>query len=155
MFLLDTNVVSELRKARAGKANMGVSNWAAGVPAALMFVSVVSLDELEHGVLLAERKDPEKGAVLRAWLDESVLPAFADRVLPAFADRVLPAFADRVLPVDTETALRSAALHVPNPAPFRDAFIAATALVHGMTVVTRNNKDFDRFEDLVVLNPWT
>jgi toxin FitB len=147
MFLLDTNVVSELRKARAGKANMGVSNWAAGVPAALMFVSVVSLDELEHGVLLAERKDPEKGAVLRAWLDESVLPAFADRVLPAFADRVLP--------VDTETALRSAALHVPNPAPFRDAFIAATALVHGMTVVTRNNKDFDRFEDLVVLNPWT
>ena len=139
MFLLDTNVVSELRKARAGKANRGVSDWAAGVPAALMFVSVVSLHELEYGVLLAERKDLEKGTMLRAWLDESVLPAFADRILP----------------VDTETALRSAALHVPNPAPFCDAFIAATALVHGMTVVTRNNKDFDRFEDLVVLNPWT
>ena len=139
MFLLDTNVVSELRKARAGKANRGVSNWAAGVPAALMFVSVVSLHELEHGVLLAERKDPEKGAVLRAWLDDSVVPAFADRILP----------------IDTETALRSAALHVPNPAPFRDAFIAATALVHGMTVVTRNNKDFDRLENVVVLNPWT
>ena len=139
MFLLDTNVISELRKARAGKANRGVSNWAAGVPAALMFVSVVSLHELEHRVLLAERKDPEKGAVLRAWLDDSVVPAFADRILP----------------IDTETALRSAALHVPNPAPFRDAFIAATALVHGMTVVTRNNKDFDRFENLVVVNPWT
>jgi toxin FitB len=139
MFLLDTNVVSELRKARAGKANIGVSDWAAGVPAALMFVSVVSLHELEHGVLLVERKDPAKGAVLRAWLDDSVVPAFADRILP----------------VDTETALRSASMHVPNLAPFRDALIAATALVHGMTVVTRNNKDFDRFEDLVVLNPWT
>ena len=139
MFLLDTNVISELRKARAGKANLGVSDWAAGVPAALMFVSVVSLHELEHGVLLAERKDPEKGAVLRAWLDDSVVPAFADRILP----------------VGTETALRSAALHVPNPASFRDAFIAETALVHGMTVVTRNNKDFDRFENLVVVNPWT
>jgi toxin FitB len=139
MFLLDTNVVSELRKARAGKANQGVSDWAAGVPAVLMFISVISLHKLEHGVLLAERKDPEKGAVLRAWLDDSVVPAFADRILP----------------VDTETALRSAALHVPNPAPFRDAFIAATALVHGMTVVTRNNKDFDRIENLVVLNPWT
>ncbi len=138
MFLLDTNVVSELRKARAGKANRGVSDWANGVPAALMFVSVVSLHELEHGVLLAERKDPEKGAVLRAWLNDSVVPAFADRILP----------------VDTEIALRSAALHVPNPAPFRDAFIAATAMVRGMTVVTRNNKDFDHLENLVVLNPW-
>jgi toxin FitB len=139
MFLLDTNVVAELRKARAGKANRGVSEWAAGIPAALMFISVISLHELEHGVLLAERKDPEKGAVLRAWLDDSVVPAFADRILP----------------VDTETALRSAALHVPNPAPFRDAFIAATALVHGMTVVTRNSKDFDPFDSLAVLNPWT
>ncbi len=139
MFLLDTNVVSELRKARAGKANKGVSDWAASVPAALMFVSVISLHELEYGVLLAERKDPEKGAVLRVWLDDSVVPGFTDRILP----------------VDTVTALRSAALHVPNPAPFRDAFIAATALVHGMTVVTRNNKDFDHLENLVVLNPWT
>jgi toxin FitB len=139
MFLLDTKVVSELRKSDAGKANQGVTDWAADVPAALMFVSVVSLHELEHGVLLAERKDPEKGALLRAWLDDSVMPAFADRILP----------------VDTETALKSASLNVPNPAPFRDAFIAATALVHGMTVVTRNNKDFDRVEDLVVLNPWT
>jgi toxin FitB len=131
MFLLDTNVVSELRKARAGKANPGVSGWAADVPAAMMFVSVISLHELEHKVLLAERKDPEKGAVLRAWLDDSVLP------------------------IDTETALRSAAMHVANPAPFRDALIAATALVHGMTVVTRNDKDFENIEGLVVLNPWT
>jgi toxin FitB len=138
MFLLDTNVVSELRKARAGKANQGVSDWAARVPAALMFVSAVSLHELEHGVLLAERKDPEKGAMLRAWLDESVVPAFAERILP----------------IDAQAALRCAALHVPNPAPFRDALIAATALVHDMTVVTRNSKDFDRFENVIVLNPW-
>jgi toxin FitB len=139
MFLLDTNVVSELRKARSGKANPGVNDWAAEVPAALMFMSVVSLHELEHGVLLAERKDPQKGALLRAWLDESVVRAFADRILP----------------VDGPTALRSAALHVPNPAPFRDALVAATALVHGMTVVTRNSKDFDPLGDVVVLNPWT
>lgn len=57
MFVLDTNVVSELRKAKAGKANPGVTKWAKGVPAALMFMSVISLHELEHGVLLAERRD--------------------------------------------------------------------------------------------------
>jgi toxin FitB len=139
MFLLDTNVISELRKERAGKANHGVSDWAAGVPAAVMFMSVVSLHELAYGVLLAERKDPDRGALLRAWLNDSVVPAFADRILP----------------VDSETAVQSAALHVPNPAPFRNALIAATALVHGMTVVTRNSKDFDLLGDVVVLNPWT
>lgn len=139
MFVLDTNIVSELRKARAGKANRGVSAWASALPAAHLYLSAISLHELEHGVLLAERADPEKGALLRSWLDRSVVPAFAMRVLP----------------IDDDVAIRAAALHVPDPAPFRDALIGATALVHGMTVVTRNVVDFQRFEGLHVLNPWS
>jgi predicted nucleic acid-binding protein len=139
MFVLDTNVVSELRKAATGRANSGVTDWANRVPATLMFLSVISLHELEHGVLLAERSDPTKGAILRTWLDSSVKPAFEDRLLM----------------VNAEIARQSAALHVPNPAPFRDALIAATALHHDMTVITRNTNDFDRFTNLTVENPWT
>lgn len=139
MFVLDTNVVSELRKARAGKANPGIADWAAGVSSGQMFLSSITIHELEHGVLLALRADASRGAVLRRWLDESVAAAFADRVLP----------------VDEAVARRAAALHVPNPAPFRDALIGATALVHRMTMVTRNVKDFERFDDLVVVNPWS
>ena len=138
MFLLDTNVVSELRKVRSGKAAAAVADWAAELPAARLFISMVTLHELEHGVLLAERADPAQGRVLRAWLDESV---------PA-------AFAERMLPVDEAVARRAAGLHVPDPAPFRDALIGATALVHGMTVATRNVRDFERFAGLVVINPW-
>jgi len=138
MFLLDTNLVSELRKVLSGKANAGVTEWASGVPAASLFVSSITLHELEHGVLLAERSDPLKGAVLRRWLDESITAAFDMRVLA----------------VDEAVAKRAARLHVPDPAPFRDALIGATALVHGMTVVTRNTKDFERFNGLQVVNPW-
>jgi predicted nucleic acid-binding protein len=139
MFLLDTNVVSELRKAKAGKANPGVTAWAEDVPAAFLFLSVISLHELEHGVLLAERRDAAQGRALRRWLDSSVMKAFSDRFLP----------------VDAQVARRAAALHVPDPAPFRDALIAATALVHTMTVVTRNTIDFSRFDGVEVNNPWT
>jgi hypothetical protein len=139
MFVLDTNVVSELRKAAAGKANRGVTDWAISVPTPLMFMSVISLHELEHGVLLAERRDPTQGQILRTWLDSSVNTAFEDRLLP----------------VNAGIARRAAALHVPNPAPFRDALIAATALHHNMTVITRNTNDFERFADLTVTNPWT
>jgi predicted nucleic acid-binding protein len=139
MFVLDSNLVSELRKAKAGKANRGVVDWAGGVPPSLMFLSVISLQELEHGVLLAERGDPAKGKVLRAWLDGSVIPTFSERIVP----------------VDLPVAVQAAALHVPDPAPVRDALIGASALVHGMTVVTRNIADFERFPDLEVINPWT
>ena len=138
MFVLDTNVVSELRKVRTNKADRGVAEWASGVRAGQLFVSVVTIHELEHGVLLAERVDPVRGAVLRSWLDTSVAAAFAGRVLP----------------VDEIVARRAAALHVPDPAPFRDALIAATALTQRMAVVTRNVRDFERFDGLALVNPW-
>lgn len=137
MYLLDTNVVSELRKVQAGKADPNVARWAGSVDAAELFVSVITVQELEIGVLLAERKDLAKGALLRSWLDNHVLPAFVERVLP----------------VDTAVALRSALLHVPDLRPVRDALIAATALVHGMPVVTRNVADFGP-TGVLVINPW-
>jgi predicted nucleic acid-binding protein len=138
MFLLDTNVVSELRKVRAGRAEARVAAWADSLDAADLYLSVISVQELEMGVLLAERRDPAQGAVFRAWLDGNVLPAFDGRILV----------------VDTAVAQRSARLHVPDPRPLRDGLIAATALVHGMTVVTRNVADFAP-TGVPTLNPWT
>lgn len=138
MLVLDTNVVSELRKVRSGKADSCVAQWAESVDVADLFVSAITIQELESGVLLAERRDPSQGAVLRAWLNSHVLPAFAGRVLP----------------VDTAVAQRSAKLHIPDPQSLRDSFIAATALVHGMTVVTRNVTDFAASR-VNIINPWT
>jgi toxin FitB len=137
MYLLDTNVVSELRKVRLGRAASHVGKWADSVDAADLFLSVITLQELEIGVLLAERRDPPQGAVFRAWLN----------------DQVLPAFDGRILDVDTAVAQRNALLHVPDPRPVRDALIAATALVHGMIVVTRNVADFAP-TGVRTLNPW-
>jgi hypothetical protein len=137
MFILDTNVVSELRKIRLGRADARVAQWADSVESVDLFLSCITVQELEIGVLLAERRDPAQGAVFRAWLDRHVLPAFADRILP----------------VDTAVAQRSARLHVPDPRPVRDCLIAATALVHGMTVVTRNVADFEPC-GVLLLNPW-
>ena len=137
IFLLDTNVISELRKARAGKADPNVAAWVRTVPPASLFLSAIVIQELEIGVLLAERRDPSKGAILRAWLN----------------DHVLPSFSERILPIDTAVARRSAALHVPDPRPIRDALIAATALTHGMIIVTRNLPDFES-TGVQILNPW-
>ena len=137
MFVLDTNVVSELRKIRLGRADECVAQWADSVDSVDLYLSAITVQELEIGVLLAERRDPPQGAVFRAWLDSHVLPAFAGRILP----------------VDTAVAQRSAKLHVPDPRPVRDCLIAATALVHGMTVVTRNVADFES-SGVVLLNPW-
>lgn len=137
MFLLDTNVISELRKAGDGKADANVVAWLSSADAAAFYLSVVTLMEIEFGVLRIERRDPVHGARLRAWMNHHILPEFADRTLP----------------VDTAVALRCASLHVPDPCPERDAFIAATALVHGMTVVTRNVAEFAS-TGVVLLNPW-
>lgn len=138
MFLLDTNVLSELRRARTGKADPGVVAWAGGVPHGGLYLSAITVLELETGVLRVERRDAQQGAALRAWLEGQVLPAFHGRILS----------------VDMPVALRCAALHVPDPRPERDALIAATALVHGMTVVTRNVVDF-RKTGVRLLDPWS
>ena len=137
MFVLDTNVISELRKAKSGKANENVTAWFADVSPGALFLSAITVLELETGVLLVERRAPTQGAMLRAWLDHQVLPVFAGRVLG----------------VDTAVAQRCARLHVPDRRAERDALIAATALVHGMTIVTRNVADFV-FTGVRILNPW-
>lgn len=137
-FVLDTHVVSEMRKVRHGKADANLATWAQRMDAADLFVSVITIMELELGVLSIERKDATQGAMLRVWLEQHVLPEFSARTLP----------------VDTAVAQRCARLHIPDKRNERDALIAATALVHGMTVVTRNVADF-RLTGVPILNPWT
>lgn len=136
MFLLDTNVISELR--RPDRANAGLAAWAAGATQADLFISAITLFEIELGAAQAGRKDSAKEAVLRAWID----------------GRIVPGFRNRILPVDIGGAQRCAALHVPDPRPQRDSLIAATALVHRLVVVTRNVRDFEPM-GVQVLNPWS
>jgi toxin FitB len=135
MYLLDTNVISEFRK--GSKAHRKVQAWQAGIPRALMLLSSVTIMELKIGVLLKERKDPQQAALLRKWLEKGVLVEFQDRILH----------------IDTQVALRCASLHVPKTRSYRDAFIAATALEHGLTVVTRNVTDFEP-TGVALINPW-
>jgi len=135
MFLLDTNVVSELR--RPHRTNPKVAAWADSVPAADMYLSSITILELETGCLLLRRRDSSQGNLIQQWIE----------------DRVLPAFSERILSVDTAIARRCALLHVPDPRPYRDSLIAATALVHHLIVVTRNRTDFEPMA-VTVLNPW-
>jgi len=135
MFLLDTNVVSELR--RPDKANRAVVAWAGAIPAASFFLSAISILEIEIGALLIGRRDAAQGAALRRWID----------------DQLLPRFEGRILAVDTAVAQRCARLHVPDPRAERDALIAATAMVHGLTIVTRNIADFEP-TGVALLDPW-
>jgi hypothetical protein len=137
MYLLDTDVVSELRKVKAGKAHPNVAAWSAAVAPAETFLSTISVLELERGVLRIERRDAAQGAVMRAWMDGHVLPTFGGRILP----------------IDAAVARCCAKLHIPDPRPERDALIAATALIHGMMVVTRNVEDFEP-TGVAILNPW-
>ena len=137
MFLLDTNVISELRKVGDGRADANVVAWLSGVEASNLYVSTVTLMELERGALRIERRDKAQAALLRQWLENYVYLAFRDRAIP----------------VNAEIALSCAALHVPDPRPELDALIAATALVHGMTLVTRNVADFAPM-GVKLINPW-
>jgi predicted nucleic acid-binding protein len=137
MFVLDANVVSALRKVKAGKANKNVGAWSASVSPGALFLSVVTILELETGILLVERRDPPAGAILRKWLDGYVLPAFTGRILP----------------FDEPVAKRCAALHVPNRCTERDAIVAATALLHRMTMVARNVAHFQA-TGVNIQNPW-
>ncbi|AVS83474.1 VapC toxin family PIN domain ribonuclease [Paracidovorax avenae] len=137
MYVLDTNVLSELRKVRLGKADANVGAWAESVDAADLFISAISVMELELGVLSIERRDAAQGRMLRSWLEQQVLPEFSERTLP----------------VDTVVAQRCARLHVPDRRGERDALIAATAMVNGMAVVTRNVADFQP-TGVTIVNPW-
>jgi predicted nucleic acid-binding protein len=137
MYRIDTNVVSKLRKEKAVRAAAQVVGWARGIGVGQMFLAAHTIYELKLGVLLLERRDPMQAGILRGWLQQSGLMAFAGRILSANSD----------------VALRFAALHVARTRPERDAWIAATALVHGMTVVTRDVADFEPM-GVAVLNPW-
>jgi toxin FitB len=134
-YLLDTNVVSELRK--RARCHPSVATWARGVPVRSMAISCVTVMEIEKGQLALVRRDSAQAATLRRWLHGELLATFADRVVG----------------IDVAVALRTASLHVPDPAPDRDAWIAATALVHDLTVVTRNVTDFER-TGVRLLDPW-
>ena len=135
MYLLDTNVLSELR--RPPRANPNVREWASSQPAALFYLSVITILEIEHGILLMERRDARQGVVLREWFETEILTRFADRILA----------------IDTTVVRQCARLHVPDRRPERDAMIAATALAHAMTIVTRNVTDFQGM-GVTLINPW-
>jgi predicted nucleic acid-binding protein len=135
MYLLDTNVVSELR--RIQRADPQVAEWSRAVDVSDMYLSVITLQELELGTLLMERRDSIQGAALRTW-----------------TKTIITRFKGRFLNVDRLVAVRCAQLQVPDPKPYYDALIAATALVHNMTLVTRNVADFEK-TGVRILNPWT
>ena len=137
MYLLDTNALSELRKRRSGKINAAVEAWAGTVDQAELYLSVITIMEVELGIALLERRDAHQAGVLRLWLHE----------------RVMPAFAGRILPITTPIALRCARLHVPDTKSERDAWIAATGLTHDLTIVTRNVADFAGTV-ATLLDPW-
>ena len=137
MYLLDTNVISELKKIDAGRADANVTAWASRTSAANYWLSAINILESTKGLLLLERRDPVQATTYRRWLE----------------DQVLVDFADRILPFDTRTAQICAELHVPDPKPERDAMLAATALAHGLIMVTRNVRDFEG-TGVSLLNPW-
>ena len=137
MFLVDTNVVSELRKGNTSKINENVALWADSVNLNELYISVITLQELQTGIFLLKRKDEKQALILQQW----------------FEGYVLQAFRERIVPIDSKIALVCADLHVPDKRPYADSLIAATAIQHSMTLVTRNISDFSGL-DITIFNPW-
>jgi len=136
--LLDTNVISEMRKLAKGSADPHVESWAQTTDIEQAFISAITVFELERGVLLVERRDSKQGRALRIWLEKQVKHTFSGRILAA----------------DQAVAEITARLHVPDKKATIDSFIAGTALTHGLTLVTRNTADYRQIPGLRLLNPW-
>ena len=137
MYLLDTNIISELKKLDSGKIHPQVQRWAYSINLMQTKISVVSITEIRTDILSLARKDQAQAASLDNW----------------FTNRLLPAYRTRTLSVDTEVALICAQLHIPAKRPINDAYIAATAIAHNLTLVTRNVRDFQGLP-LMLENPF-
>lgn len=137
MYLLDTNVISEFRLLKDRRGNAEVAAWANQHDPETFYISAIAVMELEIGIRRMEWRDAVQGRTLRDWMNGAILPRYGSRIIP----------------VDDRIASLAASLHVPDPAPFADSLIAATAIIHGFTVVTRNARDF-QFPGVVVMDPW-
>lgn len=133
-FLIDTNILSELRK--GDRADENVRVWYAGIPETDIHVSVIVLGEIRRGAELLRRRDPVAAASLDSWLD---------------ALRI--ALGHRLLPVSAEAADLWGRLGIPDPLPVADGLLAATALEHDLVLVTRNTRDVER-SGVRLLNPF-
>jgi len=133
-FILDTNVVSALR---VRGRHLAVEAWAAAHPVADLYITAMTVAELERGVIAKERADAAQGLILRRW----------------FEDHVIPSFSGRVLPSDLPAARILATFRVPEHAPLGDALIGAVAQAAEMTVATRNTRHFQPL-GVRCLNPW-
>ena len=134
-YLVDTNVISELRKGQ--RCNPGVASWFAEVAAGDIYLSALTVGEIRKGIESIRRRDEDRAQTLDAWLGE-----------------LLESHTDRILPVDEVIAEVWGRFNVPDPLPVLDSLLAATASVHGLTLVTRNLKDVER-TGVDCLNPFS
>ena len=136
-YLVDTNVISEFRKMRSGRANENVVRYFSHIQPSNIYMSVITFYEFEKGIKQMELRDQDQGEILRNWMENHVIKYWGANILP----------------IDVNVARICAGLHVPNPKSLSDSFIASTAIVHGLALVTRNVKDFEKI-DIEVINPF-
>ncbi len=138
MYLLDSNVISEVRKIKIGKANKGVVDWLSDKPFGQLYTCEIVIMELMRGIQLKRCKDPVQAQYLQDWFDNFVMPSFSGRILT----------------INTKVSLICATFHVPNPRPENDTWIAAISKLYDLTLVTRNIKDFQGLP-IKLLNPFS